>query len=224
MGILWEDLTILVQVRGCARCVGAAPFGRSGLDGSSPLENLTILLIEDDESNAHAGRAHAHAPFRYLFNGDPLAAESVQRADFCALFDLEIDYAQFLSALEEIGETAQRQSRAAVRVTPPLQTSAIRSSRIDEVVRSLARIDMASLVRRQTVWQMLPTQPPDPVSDEIFISLDRIRKAIGATVELTRDRQLLHDLMLWLDKHLLATVARIRRCSTSTSGASMWIM
>ncbi|HKW53034.1 MAG TPA: EAL domain-containing protein, partial [Stellaceae bacterium] len=146
--------------------------------------------------------------FRYLFNDDPLAAESVQRSDFCALFDLEIDYPQFLSALEEIGETAQRQSRAAARVTPQLETSAIHSPRIDEVVRSLARVDMASLVRRQTVWQMLPAQPPDPVSDEIFISLDRIRKAIGATVELTRDRQLLHDLMLWLDKHLLATVAR----------------
>jgi hypothetical protein len=28
----------------------AALFGRSDLDGSSPLENLTILLIEDDES------------------------------------------------------------------------------------------------------------------------------------------------------------------------------
>ncbi|HJT06874.1 MAG TPA: EAL domain-containing protein [Stellaceae bacterium] len=146
--------------------------------------------------------------FRYLFNDDPLAAESVQRADFCALFDLEIDYPQFQSALEEIGETAQRQSRAAARATPQLETSAIRSPRIDEVVRALARIDMTSLVRRQTVWQMLPAQRPDPISDEIFISLDRVRKAVNATTELTKDRQLLHDLMLWLDKHLLATVTR----------------
>jgi hypothetical protein len=70
--------------------------------------------------------------FRYLFNDDPLAAESVQRADFCALFDLEIDYPQFLSALEDIREAALRQSRATARVTPPLATSAVRSPRIDE--------------------------------------------------------------------------------------------
>jgi EAL domain-containing protein (putative c-di-GMP-specific phosphodiesterase class I) len=67
---------------------------------------------------------------------------------------------------------------------------------------------MASLVRRQTVWRMSAAHRPDPVSDEIFISLDRIRKASGANFELTKDRQLLHDLMLWLDQHLLATVAR----------------
>ena len=146
--------------------------------------------------------------FRYLFNDDPLAAESVQRADFCALFDLEIDYPQFLAALEEIRETALRQSRSRMRVTPQLATSAVRSPRIEEMVKSLARVDIASLVRRQTVWRMSPAQPPDPISDEIFISLDRIRKASGIDVELTKDRQLLHDLMLWLDQHLLATVAR----------------
>src|SRR6185437_12172664 len=83
--------------------------------------------------------------FRYLFNDDPLAAESVQRADFCALFDLEIDYPQFLSALEDIRETALRQSRAVARVRPQLATSAVRSPRIDEMVHSLARIDMTSL-------------------------------------------------------------------------------
>ena len=146
--------------------------------------------------------------FRYLFNDDPLAAESVQRADFCALFDLEIDYQQFLSALEDIRETALRQSRATARVTPQLATSGVRSPRIDEVVRSLARIDVTSLVRRQTVWRLSPAQPPDPISDEIFISLDRVRKAVGTTAEFTTDRQLLHDLLLWLDQHLLATVAR----------------
>jgi EAL domain-containing protein (putative c-di-GMP-specific phosphodiesterase class I) len=146
--------------------------------------------------------------FRYLFNDDPLAAESVQRADFCALFDLEIDYPQFLSALEDIRETALRQSRATARVMPQLETSAVRSPRIDEMVKSLARIEMASLLRRQTVWRMSPGQPPDAVLEEIFISLDRIRKASGVNLELTKDRQLLHDLMLWLDQHLLATVAR----------------
>jgi EAL domain-containing protein (putative c-di-GMP-specific phosphodiesterase class I) len=146
--------------------------------------------------------------FRYLFNDDPLASESVQRADFCALFDLEIDYPQFLFALEEIRETAARQARAATRIAPRLETSAVRSSRTDDLVRSLARIDLAGLIRRQTVWQMSPTKPAEPIFDEIFVSLDRIRKAIGGSFEITKDRQLLHDVMLWLDQHLLAMVSR----------------
>ena len=147
--------------------------------------------------------------FRYLFNDDPLASESVQRADFCALFDLEIDYPQFLFALEEIRETAARQSRAAARASAPrLETSATRSPRVDDLIKSLSRIDLAGLIRRQTVWQMSPTKPSEPIFDEIFVSLDRIRKAIGASFEITKDRQLLHDVMLWLDQHLLAMVTR----------------
>lgn len=146
--------------------------------------------------------------FRYLFNDDPLASESVQHADFCALFDLEIDYPQFLFALEEIRETAARQSRAAAVGAPQLETSAIRAAHVEDLVKSLARIDLATLVRRQTVWQMSPAKPPEPIFDEIFVSLDRIRKAVGANFELTKDRQLLHELMLWLDQHLLMMVAR----------------
>ncbi len=41
---------------------------------------------------------------RYLFNDDPLAREGAEAADFCATFDLEINHAQFLAALEEIRE------------------------------------------------------------------------------------------------------------------------
>jgi EAL domain-containing protein (putative c-di-GMP-specific phosphodiesterase class I) len=146
--------------------------------------------------------------FRYLFNDDPLASEKVQRADFCALFDLEIDHPQFLFALEEIREAARRQSRATARVSPQLGTSAISAAHIDDLVKSLARIDLANLVRRQTVWQMSPAKPSEPVFDEIFVSLDRIRKAVGVNFELIKDRQLLHELMLWLDQHLLTVVAR----------------
>ena len=52
----------------------------------------------------------------------------------------------------------------------------------------------------------------DPIfgtaAENFQTKLDRIRKAVGANFELTKDRQLLHELMLWLDQHLLTMVAR----------------
>lgn len=148
---------------------------------------------------------------RYLFNDDPLAREGAEAADFCATFDLEINHAQFLAALEEIREAeAKRRAEQAMPARFVLggETGPLDSERARELIDAVSHIDLSTMGRRQTVWEMAPGKPPEPRFDEFFFSIERLRHAIGANFDLAKDRQLFTYLMRWLDRYMLATLLR----------------
>jgi hypothetical protein len=148
---------------------------------------------------------------RYLFNDDPLAREGAEQADFCATFDLEVNYAQFIAALEEIRESEAK--RRALR-PPPVQLAAsgetglLDSARVSALIDAVSRVDLSAMGRRQTVWEMVPGKPPQPRFDEFFFSIDQVRRAIGDNFDLAKDRQLFIYLMRWLDRYMLANLLR----------------
>jgi EAL domain-containing protein (putative c-di-GMP-specific phosphodiesterase class I) len=148
---------------------------------------------------------------RYLFNDDPLAREGAEAADFCATFDLEIHHAQFLAALEEIREAeAKRRAEQTMpaRIALGGETGPLDSERARELIDAVSRIDLSTMGRRQTVWEMTPGKPAQPRFDEFFFSIERLRHEIGANFDLAKDRQLFTYLMRWLDRHMLATLLR----------------
>jgi hypothetical protein len=148
---------------------------------------------------------------RYLFNDDPLAREGAEQADFCAAFDLEVSYQQFVDALEEIRESEGK--RRAER-PPPVhlassgETGLLDSARASALIAAMNRIDLSNMGRRQTVWEMVPGKPPQPRFDEFFFSIERVRNAIGEDFDLAKDRQLFTYLMRWLDRYMLSTLLR----------------
>ncbi|MGO8919948.1 MAG: EAL domain-containing protein [Stellaceae bacterium] len=148
---------------------------------------------------------------RYLFNDDPLAREGAEAADFCATFDLEINHAQFMAALEEIREAeAKRRAEQAApaRIVLGGETGPLDSERARELIDAVSRIDLSTMGRRQTVWEMVPGKPAQPRFDEFFFSIERLRHAIGTNFDLAKDRQLFTYLMRWLDRYMLATLLR----------------
>ncbi len=149
---------------------------------------------------------------RYLFNDDPLAREGAAAADFSATFDLEINQAQFMAALEEIRE-AEAKRRAAHKSAPARiahagEAGPLDSARASELIDAVSRIDLSTMGRRQSVWEMAPDKPAQPRFDEFFFSIDRLRHAIGANFDLAKDRQLFLYLMRWLDRYMLTTLLR----------------
>ena len=149
---------------------------------------------------------------RYLFNDDPAARESAEAADFCATYDLEINHPQFLAALEEIRD-AEAKRRAAPPPPPPRfdlggETGPLDPSRASELIEAVSNIDLSTMGRRQTVWEMAPGKPPQPRFDEFFFSIERLRHAIGPNFDLAKDRQLFLYLMRWLDRYMLSTLVR----------------
>ncbi|HZB94229.1 MAG TPA: EAL domain-containing protein [Stellaceae bacterium] len=148
---------------------------------------------------------------RYLFNDDPLAREGAEQADFCVAYDLEVNHPDFLAALEEI-----RESEAKLRNTrpPPVnlaasgETGPLDSARASDLIAAMNRIDLSTMGRRQTVWEMVPGKPAQPRFDEFFFSIDKLRSAIGDNFDLAKDRQLFFYLMRWLDRYMLTTLLR----------------
>lgn len=148
---------------------------------------------------------------RYLFNDDPAAREGAEGADFCATFDLERYQPQFLAALEDIREAeVKRRAEQArpVRIAAAGETGVLDSNRASELIEAVSRIDLSTMGRRQTVWEMAPGKPAQPRFDEFFFSIERLRQAIGENFDLAKDRQLFLYLMRWLDRYMLATLVR----------------
>ena len=148
---------------------------------------------------------------RYLFNEDPAAREGAEGADFCVTFDLEINYAQFLAALEEIREAEARRRAAPPpprRFEPDGETGPLDPTRATALIEAVSQIDLSTMGRRQTVWEMVPGKPAQPRFDEFFFSIERLRHAIGPNFDLAKDRQLFLYLMRWLDRYMLTTLLR----------------
>jgi EAL domain-containing protein (putative c-di-GMP-specific phosphodiesterase class I) len=70
------------------------------------------------------------------------------------------------------------------------------------------RINLSSLVRRQPIWGIVPDNPARRVFDELFISIEELRKAIGPRCSLLADRQIFQLVSRRLDKHVLRTLVR----------------
>jgi EAL domain-containing protein (putative c-di-GMP-specific phosphodiesterase class I) len=149
---------------------------------------------------------------RYLFNDDPAARAGAAAADFCATFDLEMNQPQFLAALEDIREAEEK--RRVERARPvrfaaaPDEAGVLDSDRARELIDAVSRIDLSTMGRRQTVWEMVPGKPAAPRFDEFFFSIERLRHAVGENFDLAKDRQLFLYLMRWLDRYMLGTLMR----------------
>jgi EAL domain-containing protein (putative c-di-GMP-specific phosphodiesterase class I) len=144
---------------------------------------------------------------RYLFNDDPMTRAGSEQADFCAVFDLEVGYIDFLFALDEIREAARRASNAAGQ-RRRFDPTSIDPVHAGNLIKALQRVELAGMLRRQTVWEMSNATVPRPLFEEIFVSMDRLQKAIGPAFDLAKDRQLFLYVKRWLDQHVMATVVR----------------
>jgi EAL domain len=156
---------------------------------------------------------------RYLFNDDPVTRAGSEQADFCAVFDLEVGYIDFLFALDEIAEAARRSSAAGQRRR--FDAATIDPVHAGDLIKALQRVELAALLRRQTVWEMAPGAAARPLFEEIFVSIDRLQKAIGPGFDLAKDRQLFLYVTRWLDQHVMATVLRHQSNVSQPLGLSL---
>lgn len=138
---------------------------------------------------------------RYLFNDDKLAKLGGE-AQFYSAFDLEVAYPQFSALIQEIRDREAKQLAKANRApAKPV------GRRLNELLDALAGTDLSHMVRRQTVWELLPDKKPQAKFDELFVSIERLSGAISPEVNLAKDRHLFQYLTRWLDRHVLTRLA-----------------
>lgn len=150
---------------------------------------------------------------RYLFSEDPIArAEDAQEGDrFCTWYDLEQDYDRLVGDIHRIGTAERRKSAAPadpLGALAPLDPAHL--GRLEQV---LTQADLSSVIRRQAVCAILKNAPPQPIFNELFVSIADLQRVIAPKTNLASDRWLFQHLTQTLDKRMLATLPRIEDSS-----------
>lgn len=153
----------------------------------------------------------AEATLQYLFNDDPFAQRTQATGGFSSTFDLEREHRACSAALRKWTAAAHAPQPPTGQVEAPAlpekQGATLDPARVGALLETVSRLDLAPMLRRQTIWRIREGQAPEAHSEEIFISIKALREAVGALFEIADDRLLFGYLTRWLDRHVLKTLS-----------------
>jgi EAL domain-containing protein (putative c-di-GMP-specific phosphodiesterase class I) len=152
---------------------------------------------------------------RYLFSEDPLlASEEDEGKEFCSWYDIEKDYAAFLSLAKRLveqraqEEAARAMAEAAQTQTEPEPAAPLDGPHLNTIITAIAQADISSMTRRQPICAVAGGQPPQPLFQEIYVSIDALRQTLLPSHDILADRWLFQALARHLDQRMLATLAK----------------
>lgn len=151
---------------------------------------------------------------RVLFSEDPLAQfmeDSEDQPHFCTWFNLEQDYAVFLETALNLlheAEKARENSGGKARQLRPEDHDAIRPESLARIEQALENADVSGLVRRQTVCLLAEGQEPEPLFEELYVSIADLQKEITPGIDLSSNRWLFQYLTQTLDRRVMNALTR----------------
>ncbi len=156
---------------------------------------------------------------KYLFGDDPLVdKEGSDGREFATWYNLESDYDRFISDIKSNHESYLRERAAdnsgaakAQATEEAVPTEPLDPKRLGQMLEVIATSDVTSLLRRQTVCAIIPGEVARPVFNEIFVSIDTLRKRVMPDVNLHSNRWLFQHLTEALDMRLLRALPDAER-------------
>ena len=167
---------------------------------------------------------------RYLFSDDPLVHADAEdnEARFCSWYDLEQDYAAFLSLAQAIYRRQSTQAAAgpddAKGDDPALDNEAVEPmdpERLNRLETALRGSDLSALLRRQPVCILVPGSQPKPVYNEIYVSIHDLRRRVMPQVNIASDRWLFQRLTRLLDRRLISVLPEMESEAGLTTGMNL---
>lgn len=143
---------------------------------------------------------------RHLFNEDPLThgEEEEDMARFCTYYNVETQHEEMLDLIKQMHRERERKNRLAigkVKKASEVQDGLkeLDPEQLGKLQEFLARADLSNLMRRQPVCAITPANPnPQPIFQELYISIDELRKSVVPDFDLLSN--------LWLFRHLTQTL------------------
>jgi hypothetical protein len=146
---------------------------------------------------------------RYLFTDDPLVQDSDEADGFCTWYDLTHQYNELHAVAQSLyDEVTKRQKRLAQIAGSGGAKTPINAHRLGELIDIIAKADLSNLLRRQAVFAILTTQPPQPLFRELFISIGDLQKLVLPNYDILANRWLFQYLTETLDKRMLAMLSK----------------
>jgi hypothetical protein len=174
------------------------------------LANSDLMIIY--KSQAQDEVEAAVVKLRFLFSDDPLVLEEQRgrQGNFCTWYSLDREYDLLLTLAQKMVQdeaakrTAVTQQGAQRGFAPKPSGSPFTPELLKRVEASLGQADLANLMRRQAICAMVGKAPPQPVFNELFISIADLRQTLFPTVNVNSSPWLFQQLTETLDRRVLS--------------------
>lgn len=157
------------------------------------------------------------AKISQLFAIDPLLAKG-GKGELFTWYELPEHTAEFITIVRSIKARADREHLSRIEqekdnprgaVKKPL--SPLQPANLGRLVEQLASMDITSLIRRQPVCALTDDGKVRPVFNEVFVSIDNLRRTVMPTVDLTASTVLFTYLTQYLDRRILRTLPDVEK-------------
>ncbi len=177
------------------------------------LSNHDMVVVCKGASVADMDHAILH--LRYLFSEDPLLKHGEEdRQSFCAWYDLESDYEDFVSLAQRLtaararaeatrDETSAATAQPAAEPEKPLDPTGLAI-----IEAAIAQADLSTMIRRQPICAVARDHDPKPVYHEIYISIEALRETLMPNTDIHANPWLFQNLTRSLDRCMIAYLAK----------------
>ncbi|WP_142850149.1 EAL domain-containing protein [Telmatospirillum sp. J64-1] len=151
---------------------------------------------------------------RFLFSDDPMLADDTEdrQGVFATWYALAKDYDKVIELSRRmVAEEEQRRAQelqksqgANVARSRPRSTDDLTPELLARCEQALVQADLANLLRRQAICAIVGKGAPEPVFNELFISIADLRDTLLPNVNLNSSRWLFQQLTETLDRRVLA--------------------
>ncbi len=175
-----------------------------------PLKNGDLFFIAKDVTSTLLETAVNR--IRLLFSQDPLLEQRGPRGGsaFCTYYNLEVDYADVLTLARTLSADVDKAAALAQDHPPkPLaQATPVRPEILSRLEHSLENVDVTNITRRQTVCTIIEGQEPQPLFEEIFISIEDLQRVVTPGIDLAANTWLFRYLTQTLDRRVMLMLIR----------------
>ena len=183
----------------------------SGFEGQLfQLENGDVFFLAKDATGTMLEASVERV--RMLFSLDPLFETSTPRGGsaFSTWYDLEKDYDKLLEVARDLLRQAERKrafdtlsNEKIVKKPTPLAPDIL-----GKLEQSLETVDVTNIARRQTVCTLIDDAPPQPLFEEIFISIEDLQNIVIPGIDISTNTWLFRYLTQTLDRRIMLMLIR----------------
>jgi len=171
------------------------------------LENKDVFFLAKDATVTALDAAVDRV--RLLFSQDPLLETYTIKGEsrFCTFYDLSKDYDELTQVAQTIYQEAlQRMSYRGASKPPELNP--IHPSILSRLEHSLETVDVTNIARRQTICTLIDNVNPQPLFEEIYISIGDLQNIVAPGINLGSDPWLFRYLTQKLDHRIMLMLIR----------------
>jgi EAL domain-containing protein (putative c-di-GMP-specific phosphodiesterase class I) len=151
---------------------------------------------------------------RFMFSDDPLLADPVGagKLSFIEWFGLEQQYETLLGLAQELAAEERQRRRTEMTASLAAQSAPRRQRKghpltpaiLAKLGDALASADLANMLRRQAVCAIVGRSAPQPIFQELFISIADLRETLLPNIDLASSPWLFQQLTETLDRRVLS--------------------